>query len=150
MAVTSHVYPKALVSMLEAGINLTSDTLEMGLCTASAATWGSTQQAYEYVSDVTGAYTEVTSTGYARVTLTDVTVTASGADVTVTCSSPISFGSDITLSAASGFIYDSSVGSADSSYPVIAIIDFDGTISSTSSTWTYTVDSSLGLFQTSS
>ncbi len=144
MAVTAHVYPYAVQQMNEKAISLVSDTFVMGLCTASAATWGATQQAYRFVSDITGAYTEVSSGGYARVTLTTMTCTYSGNVVTWTCTnpSPISFGSSITLSAASGFIYDHSVGSADSSYPVIMIIDFGGTVSSTAGAWTYTVSGS--------
>jgi hypothetical protein len=118
---------------------------KMGLCTASAATWGATQQAYQFVSAVTGAYTEVTSGGYARQSLTGITLTQ-GTDSNVwTCTSPVSFGSSITLSAASAFIYTTLIGSGDSSYPVIAIIDFGGTVSSSAGPWTYTVDPVNGL-----
>ena len=144
MAVTAHVYPYAVQQMNEKAINLTSDTFIAGLCTSSAATWGATQEAYKFVSDITGAYTEVTSGGYARVTLTTLTCTISGNVVTWTCTnpSPISWGSSITLAAASMFIYDHSVGSGDSSYPVITIIDFGGTVTSTAGAWTYTVSGS--------
>ena len=119
----------------------------MGLLVNSAATWGATQEAYQFVSAVTGAYTEVTSSGYARVALTTCTVTFSGTKTTWTCTAPapISFGSSITLAASAGFIYDSSVGSADASYPVIAVIDFGGTVNSASGAWTYTADPVNGL-----
>jgi hypothetical protein len=117
----------------------------MGLCTGSAATWGATQQAYQFVSAVTGAYTEVTSAGYARVSLTGITLTQ-GTDANVwTCTSPISFGSAITLSAASAFVYTTLIGSGDSSYPVVAIIDFGTTVVSTGGPWQYTVDPTDGI-----
>lgn len=147
MAVTSHVYPKA-ISAIEAGtINLSSHTFKVMLFTGSAATWGATQEAYQWVSDLKTAYTEVSSGGYARVTLSSLSITASGANVVWTCASPISFGSSITLSAASMAILDSSVGSGvDSATPVVCVADFGATVSSTASTWTYTVDGTNGLF----
>lgn len=117
----------------------------MGLCTASSATWGSTQQAFQFVSDVTGAYTEVTSAGYARVSLTTLSQTRTTNKIVWTCTSPISFGSTITLSAATAFIYTTLVGSADASFPVVAIIDFGGTVSSVAGLWEYTVDATNGL-----
>jgi hypothetical protein len=147
MAVTSHLYPYAQQLINEKAINLTGDSLHMGLLVNPAATWGATQEAYQFVSAVTGAYTEVTSSGYNRVALTTCTVTYSGAKTTWTCTAPapISFGSSITLSAAAAFVYDSSIGSADSSYPVLTIIDFGGSVNSASGAWTYTVDPVNGL-----
>ena len=148
MTVQSHCYPYA-VQQINKGLldihSTTSGVFKMGLCTGSAATWGATQQAYQFVSSVTAAYTEVTSGGYARQSLTGITLTQ-GTDSNVwTCTSPISFGSSITLSAASAFVYTTLIGSADSSYPVISIIDFGGTVSSSSGPWTYTVDPVNGL-----
>jgi hypothetical protein len=147
MAVTSHVYPYAQSLINTKALSLTADTIKMGLCTSAASTWTATQWAYQFVSSVTGAYTEVSTGGYARVTLAGLAV---GTGTTAqyekwTCTSPISFGSSITLAAASGFIYDTSIGSADSSYPVIAIIDFGGTVTSTAGNWTYTIDPTYGL-----
>ena len=148
MSVTSHCYPYAIQQVGKGLLDLHSTSagaFKMGLCTTSAATWGATQQAYEFVSAVTGAYTEVSSGGYARVSLTGITLTQ-GTDSNVwTCTSPVSFGTAITLSAASAFVYTTLIGSGDSSYPVISIIDFGGTVSSTSGPWTYTVDGTNGL-----
>lgn len=146
--VTSHVYPKGLATALAAGISLTSATpsaYKMGLLTTAAATWGATQEGYNFVSDVTGAYTEVSSSGYARVALTTVALTESSNTMKWSCASPISFGSSITLSALSGFIYTTLTGSGDSTYPVLAIIDFNATVASTAGAWTYTVDPTNGL-----
>jgi hypothetical protein len=142
------VYPLGVLAVNNGTIDLTSATsgaFKMGLCTASAATWGSTQEAFQFVTDVTGAYTEVTSSGYGRVSLTSLTQARTTNKVVWTCASPISFGSSITLSAASAFIYTTLVGSADASFPVIAIIDFGGTVSSVSGLWEYTVDGTNGL-----
>ena len=63
----------------------------MGLCTGSAATWGATQQAYQFVSSVTAAYTEVTSGGYARVCLAGITLTKNTDSNVWTCTSPVTF-----------------------------------------------------------
>ena len=144
----SHCYPNAVQLVNTAALNLstvTAGSFHMGLCTGSAATWGATQQAYQFVSSVTAAYTEVTSGGYARQSLTGITMTKNTDSNVWTCTSPVSFGSSITLSAASAFVYTTLIGSADSSYPVIAIIDFGGTVSSSSGPWTYTVDPTNGL-----
>ena len=148
MAVTSHVYPYAVQQINKALLDIHSTSagvFKMGLCTSSAATWGATQQAYKFVSDITGAYTEVSSGGYARVSLTSITLTQGTDNNVWSCSSPISFGSSITLSAASAFVYTTLIGSGDSSYPVIAIIDFGTTVTSSAGAWTYTVDPTNGL-----
>jgi hypothetical protein len=148
MAVTSHVYPYAISLINTKAISLTADTFKMGLCTSAAATWGATQWAYQFVSAVTGAYTEVVTGGYARVSLAGLAV---GAGSTAqyekwTCTSPISFGTTITLAAASAFICDTTIGAgSDAATPVIAIIDFGQTITSTAGNWTYTIDAVLGL-----
>lgn len=151
MAVTSHVYPVNLLDALAqtgAGhVKFSADTFKVGLCTASAATWSSTQQAFQFVSSVTAAYTEVSSSGYARQSLAGATLTRSTNTLVFTCTSPISFGSTITLAAASMFIFDSTIGSGvDSATPVIGIVDFGATITSTAGAWTYTVDPVVGLF----
>lgn len=148
MAVTSHVYPYANQQVLKKLLDLSSTSaaaFKMGLLVNPAATWGATQQAYQFVSDVTTAYTEVSSGGYARQSLTSITLTQGTDQNTWTCASPISFGSTITLSAAAAFVYTTLIGSADASFPVISIIDFGQTVTSTAGPWTYTVDPTNGL-----
>lgn len=143
MAVTAHIYPYAIDQIGKKAINLTSDTFKALLMTGSAATWGATQEAYQFVSTVIAAYTEVTGGGYARVTLASPTYTFSGNVNTWSCASPISFGASVTISAASMLIFDSSIGGGvDSATPVVSIIDFGGTVSSTAGAWTYTVSGS--------
>jgi hypothetical protein len=148
MAVTSHVYPKAIDSINKKNISLTADTFKALLCTGSAATWGATQQAYQWVSDATANYTEVTGGGYARVTLAGLalaTGTVPGTDKW-TCTSPISWGSAVTITAASMFIFDSSIGAGvDSATPLICVVDFGGNVTSTAGAWTYTMDPTNGL-----
>ena len=77
--------------------------------------------------------------------LTGITLTQNTDSNVWTCTSPISFGSSITLSAASGFVYTTLIGSGDSTYPVLCIIDFGSTIASTAGPWTYTPDPTNGL-----
>lgn len=148
MSVTSHVYPHAqqLINTKQLDLSdATSNKYFMGLLVNTAATWGGTQQAYQFVADVTGAYTEVTSGGYARVALAGITMTQNTDSNVWTCTSPISFGSSITLAAAAAFVFTKEIGSADASWPVISIIDFGGTVTSTAGAWTYTVDPTNGL-----
>jgi hypothetical protein len=153
MAVTSHVYPKAIDAINKKTVNLTADTFKVGLCTASAATWGATQEAYQYISDITTAYTEVSTgggytSGYAgRLALVTLTLTITTNKEVWTCTSPapISFGSTTTIAAASMFVADYSIGSTDANTPVIAIIDFGQTVTSTAAAFTYTVDAVNGL-----
>ncbi len=153
MAVTSHVYPKAMTAINKGTINLavttSSPVFKALLCTGDASTWGATQEAYQYVSDITGAYTEVAGGGdYARTAaFVTCTVTNSGATTIWKCTSPapITFGAAVTISARSMFIYTTQVGSADASYPVIAVIDFGTTVASTAGAYTYTEDATNGL-----
>jgi hypothetical protein len=153
MAVTSHVYPKAQDAINKKTISLTGDTFKVGLCTGDASAWTSTQQAYQYISDITGAYTEVVTgggytSGYSgRVTLSTLTLTITGNKEVWTCTSPapISFGSSTTISARCMFVADYTIGSTDANTPVVAIIDFGGTVASTAGAYTYTVDAVNGL-----
>jgi hypothetical protein len=145
MAVTSHVYPKAILAINEKTINLASDTFKAILFTGSAATWSSTQEAYQYVSDLKTAYTECTSGDYARVTLTSLAVANSTNTTKWSCAN-ISFGSSVTISAASMAIADTSIGSGvDSATPVICIIDFGATVASSAGTYQYNIDGTNGL-----
>lgn len=149
MAVTAHAYPVTIDKINKKLLDLTTTTAGsyfVGLCTGDASAWTSTQQAFAFVSDVTGAYTEVASGGYARVDISaGVSLTRSTNVDKWTCTSPISFGSSITLTARSMFIFTKLIGSADASWPVLGIVDFGANVSSTAGNWTYTVDASNGL-----
>lgn len=145
MAVTSHVYPKAIKAIDSKTIDLTADTFKAILFTGDASTWGATQEGYQYVSDLKTAYTECTDGDYARVTLTSLAVTNSGATTKWACAN-ISFGSAVTISARSMAIADTSIGSGvDSATPVICIIDFGATVASSAGTYQYNIDGTNGL-----
>jgi hypothetical protein len=150
MAVTAHTMPYALQQISEKAINLTTDTFKMALFQTAISSWTATQEAYQFVSSFTGAYTEVVSGGYARVSLAGLTCTYSGEVVTWNATSPISFGASISLTAYSAIIYDASVGATDASFPVISAIDFGQAYTSTASAWTYTISGSGLLTYTAS
>ncbi len=149
MTVTAHVYPKAVQAINNKTIDMhltTAGTFLVGLCTGDASAWTSTEQAKQFVTDFTGTYTEVVTGGYARVDIsTGVTMTQTNNKNVWTCTSPISFGSSITLAARSMFIFTKQVGSADASWPLIGVVDFGATVTSTAGAWTYTVDPTNGL-----
>jgi hypothetical protein len=148
MAVTPHVTQHSIYLINTKAISLTSDTFMAYLSATPISSWGATQEAYQFVSDFLTPYPEVSTSGYARVTLAGTAVTPStGAGLVTkwTCTSPISWGSSITLSAASMFVYDHTIGGTDATSPVISAVDFGATISSTSGNWTYTIDPTNGL-----
>lgn len=153
MAVTSHVYPYAQSLMLaHAGrIDLTSDALRMLLMTGDASAWTPTQWAYQFASAVTAAYTEVAAgggyvTGGVPLAVVAVVAGSTPQSCKLICTSPVSFGSATSITARSALVYDTTIGSAYSSYPAVGIIDFGSDVISDGGPWTYTVDPANGLF----
>lgn len=150
--VTSHVYPVTMDKINKKLLDLTVTTAGSWfalLMTGDASAWTSTQQAYAFVSDVTTAYTEVASGGGYSTGGVDI---SSGVSLTRTnnadkwtCTSPISFGSTTTITARSMLIYTKLIGSATTSWPAVAIVDFGANVVSTAGAYTYTVDPSIGL-----
>lgn len=110
-----------------------TDTLKCLLVVAGGGIPDTTKTGVQFVSDVTGTNAEVTGTGYARQTLTSVTVAFDGTGTTLV---DFSF-ADITFTQnAAGFsnaryiiIYDDTSGGADSSKAVIAVCDPNQTLS---------------------
>lgn len=156
MAVTSHFYPKFLNAVGTKTVALTADSFHAGLATGASATWAATQWAYQFVSDLTGAYTEISTVGtytagYAgRVALTTLTLGVGSANNiykwTCTSPAPIAFGGGAaSISAATMWIEDHTIGAADASCPAVVIIDFGATVTSTAGAYTYTVDATNGL-----
>jgi len=143
MAGTQHYFPEF---ELQTTTNLASDTLMVGLIASGTFTWGATPEAYQFVSSFLagdgthGALTEVTGGSYSRQALTSVTFTASGEVVTLTAANPA--WANATFSTVYGFLYDSSVGSGDSSHPIILYWDFGGSQSVAGTTFTLTVNAS--------
>jgi hypothetical protein len=152
MAVTAHVYPVTMDKINKKLIDLTITTAGTWfalLMTGNASAWTSTEQAFAFVSDVTGAYTEVASGGGYSTGGIDI---SSGVTLTRTnntdkwsCTSPINFGATTTITARSMLIYTKQVGSGTTSWPAVSIIDFGANVISTAGAYTYTVDPTNGL-----
>lgn len=148
MAVTGHFFPEFQYQMGAKAINLTSDTLTMGLIASGTFTWGATPEGYTYVSSFLGgdgthgALTEVSTsgTGYTRQAATSVTYSSSGEVVTLT-SANFAW-SSATFSTVYAFLYDSTVGTGDSSHPIVGYWDFGGSQSVSGTTFTLTVNAS--------
>jgi len=149
MAVTAHVYPVTMDKINKKLLDLTTTTAGSyfaGLCTGDASAWTSTQQAFAFVSDVTGAYTEVSGGSYARIDISSgISLTRTNNADKWTCTSPINFGSTVSFTARSMFIFTKLIGSADASWPVISIVDFGANVTATAGPFTYTVDGTNGL-----
>ena len=146
MAVVSHWFPVLETLMGTKVINLSTDTLTIGLIASGTFTWGATPEGYEYVSQFLagdgthGALTEVTGGNYSRQNLSSVSFSASGETVTLTAASPT--WPDATFSTVYAFLYDSTVGSGDSSHPIIQYWDLGGAQPVTATTFTLAVGSS--------
>lgn len=113
-------------------ISFDTDTLKAMIVVAGSGIPDTSKTGIEYVSDVTSGNAEVTGTGYARQTLTGVTVAFDSTGTTIV---DFSF-SNITFSQnAAGFtngkyiILFKDTGGADSTNPVIAVCDPNATLS---------------------
>ena len=145
MAVTSHVYPLSIEAVNAGTIDLDSDTFVAVLFTGDASTWGTTQYAYQFASDLITAYTECADGDYARVTLTTPVLARSTNKITWKVDTPISWGSAVTITARSMAVIDTTVGANDAAHPAICIVDFGTDVASTAGTWEYDCDATNGL-----
>ena len=125
---------KSQVTSAGPQLKLDTDTLVALIVVAGSGIPSTTSSGVQYISDVTGSNAEMTYSGYSRKTLTGVTVAFDG-----TTSTYVDFSfANITFPQAAGdpgtgryiIIADTSVGSADSSHPVLAVCDPGGTVSS--------------------
>jgi hypothetical protein len=112
-------------------VNLSSDTLNVGLIATSGLAARNISEGYEFVSDLLAnngsALTEVSTsgTGYTRKSLTSVTYTESGLLVTLSAAS-LSYASS-SFSCYYGWLHDETASSAtDATRPLICIWDFGG------------------------
>lgn len=128
-------------------VNLTTDTLEVGLIASGTLAARGTAENYEFVSDLLAnggsALTEVSTggTGYTRQALTSVSYTQSGLVVTLTAANPS--WPAATFSTVYGWIHDETASSGtDATRPLVAIWDFGGAQSVTGTTFTLTVNAS--------
>lgn len=113
-------------------ISFDSDTLKCLLVVAGSAIPDTSKTGVQYVSDVTGSNSEVTGAGYARQTLSSVTVAFDSSGTTLV---DLSF-ANITFSQnAAGFttaryaILYKDAGGADSANPVFGVCDPNTTLS---------------------
>jgi hypothetical protein len=136
MAASTNIPTKLKLSqVVNAGpqLKFDTDTLVCLLVVAGSGIPSTSKTGVQYISDVTGTNAEVTGTGYARQTLTSVTVAY---DSTGTTLVDFSF-ANITFSQnAAGFtnaryiiIADTTSGAGDSTHPVIAVCDPNTTLS---------------------
>jgi hypothetical protein len=126
-------------------VDLSTDTLKVGLIATSGLAARSTSEGYEYVSQLLAnngsALTEVSGTGYSRLSLTSVSYTVSGLTTTLTSVSPAWTGASFT--AYYGWLHDETASSGtDATRPLICIWDFGGAQTVSSSTFTLTVNTS--------
>ena len=148
MSVTAYFQPKFEQNHLgKKLVNLSSDTLNVGLIASGTIAARGTSEGYEFVSDLLAnggsALTEVSTsgTGYTRQSLTSVSYTVSALVVTLTAANPS--WSAATFSTVYGWIHDETASSAtDATRPLIALWDFGGTQSVSGATFTLTVNAS--------
>lgn len=145
MAVTAHVYPSLDLAMGTKTAQLATDTLRVGLISAGTYTWNATSQGHTTVTNFlagsgSGALTEVSGGGYARVTLTGQTFTDTGLVSTLTCTNPSWSG--VTFSALYAFFFDNTIGGTDSTNQLLCYWDFGGTQTVASATFTLTISGS--------
>lgn len=125
-------------------VNLSTDTLKVGLIATSGLAARSVAENYEFVSDLLAnngsALTEVSTsgTGYTRQNLASVTYTQSNLLVTLSAANPSWSGTSFTTFY--GWLHDETASSAtDATRPLICIWDFGGS-QSASGTWTLAVN----------
>jgi hypothetical protein len=156
MAQAAHIFPNftqqmGLGSSSSTPINLSTDTLKVGLVASGTFNWVASTQAYTTVAQFLtnagsgggGALTEVSTsgTGYTRQALTSVTYTETGLVSTLTCANPS--WTNATFSSVYAFFYDYTAGgSSDTNGIVLCYWDFGGTQTVTSATFTLTISGS--------
>lgn len=140
MAVTTKVYGKAMLAMLNKEIDWNSDTIKVALCTSS---YTPDQDTHDYFNDITN---EVTGTGYTAggATLGTPTATYTGATNVAKFDGDDVTWSSSTITARYAIIYDATPGTS-ATNPLIAYVDFGEDKSSSSGNFTITWDSG-GIF----
>jgi hypothetical protein len=128
-------------------VNLSSDTLTVGLVASGTLAARGTSESYEFVSQLLAnngsPLTEVSTggTGYTRQNLTSVSYTESGLVVTLTSANPA--WPSATFSTVYGWLHDETASSGtDATRPLICIWDFGGAQSVTSTNFTLSVNAS--------
>lgn len=135
MATVSHVFPSFTQAMASHSVNLTADTLKVGLASGTF-NWVTPTQAYSTVTQFLnnsgagggGALTEVVYTGATpatRVTLASTSITETALVSSFTCANPVWSGATWTANYA--FFYDYTAGgNSDANGLLMCYWDFGG------------------------
>ena len=145
MTATAYFQPKFEQNHLgKKLVNLSSDTLTVGLIATSGLAARSVAENYEFLSDLLAnngsALTEVSTsgTGYTRQNLTSVTYTQSGLLVTLSSANPS--WSALGFTTFYGWLHDETASSGtDATRPLVCIWDFGGS-QTASGTWLLAVN----------
>jgi hypothetical protein len=139
MAVTSKVFYAAITSLANKEIDWGTDTIKVSLHSSS---YTPSQSTHDYWNDATG---EVTGTGYTAGGYTLTTKTESfSSNVKQFDAGDVTWATS-TISAAYAVIYDQVSVTTSSLNPLIAYVDFGGTVTSSGGNFTITWDST-GVF----
>jgi hypothetical protein len=146
MTAAAYTQPKFLLSHLGAKlVNMSTDTFKIGLIASGTLAVRGTTEGYEYVSDLLAnggsALTEVSGTGYSRLSLGSLSWTASGLVVTFSAANPTYTSPSFTFTY--GWIHDETASSGtDATRPLAAIIDFGGTQTASGGSYPLSVNAS--------
>ena len=128
-------------------VNLSTNTLQVGLIASGTLAARGTSEGYEFVSQLLAnngsPLTEVSTsgTGYTRQNLASVTYTVSGLVVTLSSANPS--WAAATFSTVYGWLHDETASSGtDATRPLICIWDFQGAQSTTATNFTLVVNAS--------
>jgi hypothetical protein len=113
-----------------------SDVLKIILVQVGSGIPSTINTGVQFVADITATNTEVSGTNYSRQTLASVTVAFDGS---VNTQVDFSFANVTYTQSGTGFsnarygaIYDSSIGSTDATFPVLAVLDLGATFGNVS------------------
>jgi hypothetical protein len=146
MAVTAYVQPEFIRAALGLkGVNLTTDTLTVGLISNAGLSARGTNDGYRYVSDLLAnsgsALTEVVGGGYSRQSLSGLSWTTTNLVVTFTAANPSWAAASFT--AYYGWLHDETDSAGtDASRPLYLIWDLGGAQTVTAATFTLAVNAS--------
>lgn len=149
MTATAWQQPKFTLNWLgKKKVDLSADTLKLGLIASGTLAVRGTTEGYETVSDLLAnggsALTESSGTGYSRISLSGVTWTLSGLACTLNSANPSYTSPSFTYKY--GWIHDETASSAtDATRPVLILIDFAATLTASGASYPLAVDPS-GLF----
>jgi len=151
MTAAAHIFPSFTQAMGVHSINLSSDTLKVGLASGTF-NWVTATEAYSTVSQFLanagsgggGALTEVSYSGASpasRITLSSVTYTQTGLVSTLTCANPS--WTTATWTADYAFFYDYTAGgNSDTAGLLICYWDLGGNQTISGQTFTLTINAS--------